>query len=191
VQSAPLSVLVEQMLHESDNVIAEVLARQVAIASHLPATFLGAAAAVRAVLAKFGIEIGAGLRDGSGLAAADRVSPASLVAVLRLAAGYLPSGTKQSPSTQASTLIAALPVAGWSGTLDNRYVSGSAANAAGDVRAKTGSIDGVTTLAGYVHDRSGRLLIFSFDSDRTPSGGTHAAEQALDRIVAALAACGC
>ena len=191
VASAPLSIMIEQMLHESDNVIAEVLARQVAVAEHTPATFLGAASAVRAVLEKLGADVGSGMRDGSGLAAADRIAPASLVAVLRLVSGNLPAGAKTAPVTQASTLIAALPVAGWSGTLATRYVSGAAATAAGDVRAKTGSIDGVTTLAGYVHDRSGRLLVFSLDADRTPSGGTHAAEQALDRIVGALATCGC
>jgi D-alanyl-D-alanine carboxypeptidase/D-alanyl-D-alanine-endopeptidase (penicillin-binding protein 4) len=191
VASAPLSVLVEQMLHESDNVIADVLARQVAVARHLPASFLGAAQAVRAVLAGLGVDVGGGMRDGSGLAAGDRVSPASLAAVLRLAAGDPPRPAGAPSVRQASTLIAALPVAGWSGTLASRYTSGPTAAAAGEVRAKTGSLDGVTTLAGYVHDDSGRLLIFSFAADRTPLGGTTAAEQAIDRVVAALAACGC
>jgi len=112
-------------------------------------------------------------------------SPAALVGVLRIAAG---SGNS---TTQASALIAGLPVAGWSGTLATRYTSGDTAATAGDARAKTGSLDGVTTLAGFVHDRSGRLLVFSLDADHTPLGGTLAAEHALDRVVTALAGCGC
>jgi D-alanyl-D-alanine carboxypeptidase/D-alanyl-D-alanine-endopeptidase (penicillin-binding protein 4) len=190
VVSAPLAELTQQMLFESDNVIAEVLARQVAVARHLPTTFLGAAAAVRTVLAGDGVVVGTGMRDGSGLAAADRVSPVALVAVLRFAGGYLPA-VKSAPATQASALLAGLPVAAWSGTLSDRYLSGASANAAGYVRAKTGSIDGITTLAGFVHDRSGRLLVFSLDADQTPIGGTQAAEQSLDQVVTALAGCGC
>jgi D-alanyl-D-alanine carboxypeptidase/D-alanyl-D-alanine-endopeptidase (penicillin-binding protein 4) len=191
VESAPLSVLIEQMLHESDNVIAEVLARQVALAEKAPASFAGGAAAIRAVLARFGVQVGAGMKDGSGLAAADRVSPAALVDVLRLAADYLTPPKGVTLPTAIGTLVAALPVAGWSGTLDHRYLTGSPARFVGDVRAKTGSIDGVTTLSGYLHDSSGRLLVFSMDADRTPLGGTQAAEYALDDVVAAIAACGC
>ncbi|HEX8096123.1 D-alanyl-D-alanine carboxypeptidase, partial [Jatrophihabitans sp.] len=58
VRSAPVDVLIEQMMRASDNVIAEVLARQVAIATHRPASFSGAAAAVSAALASAGIRIG-------------------------------------------------------------------------------------------------------------------------------------
>jgi D-alanyl-D-alanine carboxypeptidase/D-alanyl-D-alanine-endopeptidase (penicillin-binding protein 4) len=187
VQSAPLEVIIEQMLQDSDNVIAEVLARQVAVARHITASFLGGAQAIRAVLATLGIQVGGGMRDGSGLAGADRVAPATLVQLLRVVAGYRATTVP----TDASALIAALPVAAWSGTLQDRYLSGPAAAAAGLVRAKTGSYTGVTSLAGYVHDHSGRLLVFSLDADRTPTYGTQAAESALDDIVADLASCGC
>jgi len=90
-----------------------------------------------------------------------------------------------------SLIVTALPVAAWSGTLINRYSSGAEAKLGGQVRAKTGSIDGITTLSGYVRDRSGRLLVFSMDADRTPIGGTRAAEYALDAVVTAIASCGC
>ncbi len=181
VYSAPLSVLIEQMLHQSDNVIAEVLARHVAIAAHRASSFLGAAHAVRAVLARLGARIGAGMLDGSGLSAADRVSPAALVAVLRVIAGTT------APSLRG--IVGALPVARWSGTLFDRFSSATTASAAGRVRAKTGTLTGVSSIAGYVHDRSGRLLVFAFDADR--AGATGAAEVALDRMAAALAGCGC
>ena len=183
VQSAPLSVLIEQMLQFSDNVIAECLARLVAIAHGDPATFTGAAAAVRAVLAAAGVAEHGRMYDGSGLAAADRLDAATLTGVLRLAV----------ITPRLRPLIAGLPVAAWSGTLDDRYLTGSAAAAGGDVRAKTGTLTGVSTLAGLVHTRTGRLLVFAFLADQVPPSfaGTRAADAALDGLAAALASCGC
>jgi D-alanyl-D-alanine carboxypeptidase/D-alanyl-D-alanine-endopeptidase (penicillin-binding protein 4) len=179
VASAPLSTLIEQMLLESDNVIAEALARQVAIAEHQPVSFTGSAAAIRLVLRGLGVDPGAGMVDGSGLAARDRLSPAALADVLRIAA-------RAAGHPDLRTLLASLPVAGWSGTLVGRYSGGPAA---GVVRAKTGTLTGVSALAGTVHDRSGRLLAFAFIADRT--GPTAAAEAALDAVTTRLAACGC
>jgi D-alanyl-D-alanine carboxypeptidase/D-alanyl-D-alanine-endopeptidase (penicillin-binding protein 4) len=181
VSSAPLGTLVAQMLEASDNVIAECLARQVALAEHLPASFVGAARAVRSVLSRLGVDPGGGMVDGSGLAARDRLSPATLTAVLRLV-----TGTAR-PALHA--VVTALPVAAWSGTLADRYLSGAERRAAGAVRAKTGSLTGVATLAGVVHDRGGRLLAFALMADRT--GATSLADAALDAIVTRLAACGC
>jgi D-alanyl-D-alanine carboxypeptidase/D-alanyl-D-alanine-endopeptidase (penicillin-binding protein 4) len=180
VQSAPLSELIDEMLQNSDNVIADVLARQVALAEHRPASFTGATAAIRTVLGRLGVQVGAGMRDGSGLSSADRVSPAALVGVLRLVARG---------SSQLSLIASELPVGGWSGTLDERYTTGRERRVAGRVRAKTGTLTAVSSLAGLVHDASGRLLVFSFDADRAVS--TYAADAALDAIVTALARCGC
>jgi serine-type D-Ala-D-Ala carboxypeptidase/endopeptidase (penicillin-binding protein 4) len=187
VSSAPLGTLVDQMLQESDNVIADVLARQVALAEHASASFLGAAAAVRTVLARLGVQVGAGMRDGSGLAADDRVSPAALTEVLRLIAGTA-GGAR---AAGARTAYDALPVAGWSGTLKDRYGTSPVVAAAGRVRGKTGTLTGVSSLAGAVRDAAGRLLVFALDADRAPPGGNYAAEAALDRVAATLAACGC
>ncbi|HEX5497438.1 MAG TPA: D-alanyl-D-alanine carboxypeptidase, partial [Mycobacteriales bacterium] len=76
VRSAPLVRIIEQMLAVSDNVLAECLARQVAIAGGAPASFAGAADAVRRVLRGLGVDItGEKLVDGSGLSPRDRVSP--------------------------------------------------------------------------------------------------------------------
>lgn len=186
VQSAPFSDLIEQMLQQSDNVIAECLARQVALATHATASFTGSAAAIRTVLAGLGTDPGAGMVDGSGLAAGDRVSTASLVGVLRLIA----SG----PRPALRDIVTALPVAGWSGTLADRYTTAASGGlAAGAVRAKTGTLTGVSALAGLVRDADGRLLVFAFIADRVPAGtaATTAAETALDAAAAALAACGC
>jgi D-alanyl-D-alanine carboxypeptidase/D-alanyl-D-alanine-endopeptidase (penicillin-binding protein 4) len=82
-------------------------------------------------------------------------------------------------------MLAGLPVAAWSGTLVDRYARGTARAGAGVVRAKTGTLTGVATLAGTVHDRGGRLLAFAFMSRSTAS--TADAEAALDRLAARLA----
>jgi D-alanyl-D-alanine carboxypeptidase/D-alanyl-D-alanine-endopeptidase (penicillin-binding protein 4) len=63
--------------------------------------------------------------------------------------------------------------------------------AAGAVRAKTGTLDGVSALAGLVLTADGRLLAFDVTADGVPTGATRGAEAALDRFAAALAGCGC
>ncbi len=185
VRSAPIGDLVSQMLAASDNVIAESLARQVAIAKHEPASFAGAAIAVRHVLLGLGVDVGTGMFDGSGLAAADRMTPDSLVQMLRVASA--------SRHPALHLVIGALPIAGWSGTLAGRYTSPSAKAGAGLVRAKTGTLTSVSTLAGLAHDADGRLLAFAVMADRVgrTAADTAAAEAAIDRIAATLAGCGC
>jgi D-alanyl-D-alanine carboxypeptidase/D-alanyl-D-alanine-endopeptidase (penicillin-binding protein 4) len=185
VRSATYGELLQQALMASDNVLTEMLGRQVALAEHQPASFLGAAAAIRAVLGDLGVEIGAGMTDASGLAGGDRLAPAALVAVLRLVAGPA--------RPQLHLVVTDLPVAGWAGTLSGRYTSAPASAAAGLVRAKTGTLTGVSTLAGFVPDAAGRLLAFSFVADRVgpTAAGTTAAEAALDVLTASLATCSC
>jgi D-alanyl-D-alanine carboxypeptidase/D-alanyl-D-alanine-endopeptidase (penicillin-binding protein 4) len=186
VESPPISELVDQMLQTSDNVIAECLARQVALATGRPATFTGAAAAIRSTLAGLGADPGPGMVDGSGLAASDRLSPEVLVGVLQAVVG--------SAHPTLHDIVAGLPVAAWSGTLADRYLRGTAAAAgAGLVRAKTGTLTSVSTLAGIVHAADGRLLVFALLADRVAAApaDTVAAEGALDRIAATLARCGC
>jgi D-alanyl-D-alanine carboxypeptidase/D-alanyl-D-alanine-endopeptidase (penicillin-binding protein 4) len=186
VQSPPYEVLVGQMLQSSDNVIAECLARLVARAVNAPATFIGAADAVAEVLRGLGVPAGAGMKDGSGLAADDRLSPAALAATLRVIV---------SPGHPVlHEIVTALPVAAWSGTLADRFLTSSAGAAgAGVVRAKTGTLTSVSALAGLVHDSDGRLLVFAFVADEVApgTGPTAAAEAALDRLAGILAGCGC
>lgn len=181
VQSAPIGLMVEQMLQTSDNVIAEALARQVAIKEGLPASFLGSAKAVRAVLQRLGIDVGTGLTDGSGLSAKDHVTAHALAQVLSLAAR----------TPRLAPLLADLPVGAWSGTLQQRYRGPVGKYAAGLVRAKTGTLSNVSTLAGVVHDHDGRLLVFVLMADRVPGGLTPYAEAAWDVAVTRIAQCGC
>ncbi|WP_128375392.1 D-alanyl-D-alanine carboxypeptidase/D-alanyl-D-alanine-endopeptidase [Streptomyces cavernae] len=180
VQSPPLSALVERMLTNSDNDIAEALARQTALASGEPASFDGAAAAVGSRLAELGLPLkGARFADGSGLDRADRLSAGLLTALLALA------GDTAHPELRS--VLTGLPVAGFTGTLSHRYSDESPAT--GLVRAKTGTLTGVNTLAGTVVDTDGRLLAFAFLASRTTD--PQAAQQTLDRAATALAGCGC
>jgi D-alanyl-D-alanine carboxypeptidase/D-alanyl-D-alanine-endopeptidase (penicillin-binding protein 4) len=179
VQSAPISRLVEQALSMSDNMLAEALARQVAIARKLPASFEGSAQAVIGALTDDKIDVtGVTLSDGSGLSQQDRVPASVLTAVVRGAADDSLDGT--------SAILSGLPVAGYDGTLFDR---GDAETAPGTVRAKTGTLMGVHALAGTVLTVDGRLLAFAVVADG--SGSDAAAESALDQFAAALAGCGC
>ncbi|SNQ46924.1 D-alanyl-D-alanine carboxypeptidase, serine-type, PBP4 family [Frankia canadensis] len=181
VRSPPVRVLVEKMLSESDNDLAESLGRLVAHRRGLPASFAGATRAVTDTVAGLGIPTaGMTLYDVSGLSTGDLIPPATLVALLRAAV------TAVRPELR--TLLTGLPVAGFSGTLDDRYGTSDTAAGAGEVRAKTGTLRNVSSLAGQVVDADGRLLLFAFLSPAQEATGTKAA---LDRVAAALAGCGC
>ncbi|MCX5247979.1 D-alanyl-D-alanine carboxypeptidase/D-alanyl-D-alanine-endopeptidase [Streptomyces sp. NBC_00201] len=178
VTSPPLSALVERMLTNSDNDIAEALARQTAVATGKPASFAGGASAIAGALKRLEVPLkGAEFHDGSGLNRDDRLT-ADLLTALLVKAGD-PSHPELRP------VLTGLPVAGFTGTLTTRYADG----AAGVVRAKTGTLTGVNTLAGTVVDQDGRLLAFAFLASDTTSAGE--AQSALDRTATALAACGC
>ncbi|MGW6567197.1 D-alanyl-D-alanine carboxypeptidase/D-alanyl-D-alanine endopeptidase [Streptomyces sp. NPDC054975] len=179
--SAPLSALVERTLTHSDNDLAEALARQTAVAREQPASFTGAGKAVQAELTALGLPTaGARFADGSGLSRDDRLSAALLTGLLTRAAD--PARPALRPA------LTGLPVGGFNGTLKSRFDTGPALGGAGLVRAKTGTLKGVNTLAGTVVTADGRLLAFAFLAGRTPSAGQ--AQPALDRLSAALVAPG-
>ncbi len=181
VQSPPMSVLVEYLLTESDNDVAEAVARQVAMNKGLPASFQGAAQAVTQVLTELGVEQGVVVNDGSGLSPANRITPVALARIVSLAADA------EHPDLRAT--ITGMPVAGFSGTLGPPRYSGQASRAgAGVVRAKTGTLAGVSTLAGMVRDADGRLLAFAF---MLGDGKGYVNPLTLDRLAAEVARCGC
>jgi serine-type D-Ala-D-Ala carboxypeptidase/endopeptidase (penicillin-binding protein 4) len=184
VYSPPLAQMVQQMLLESNNVIAENLARHVALASGRPASFSGAAAAEMAVLRKLGVT-GVHLVDGSGLSPRDRITPAALVALVRLAS---------SPAqAQLRATITGLPVAGFSGTLaPGGSVFAEAGRAAlGVVRAKTGNLDTVAALAGIAYAKDGQLLSFAVMADKFKAASLAQAGAQMARLATVLAGCGC
>lgn len=183
VQSPPLVHVVDWMLQQSDNVIAEAMARQVALAAGQEASFDGASAAMAAKLQELGLPADESiLYDGSGLSRFNGISPSLLTEVLSLA--------MNGDNGQLSSLFGGLPVAGWSGTLRTRFATPESNQAGrGVVRAKTGSLTGVNTMAGELVTADGRILLFAILADRTGESG--AARQALDKITTTLTECGC
>jgi D-alanyl-D-alanine carboxypeptidase/D-alanyl-D-alanine-endopeptidase (penicillin-binding protein 4) len=170
------------MLSESNNVIAETLARQVAIATGRPGTFKGAADAVMAVAARFKVT-GLSLVDGSGLSPLDRISPRALVSLVRLAARSGPPGLRP--------VITGLPVAGFSGTLGpGSFFGPFGPKALGTVRAKTGNLTRAATMAGVAYTANGQVLAFAFMANGFSQRMGVLPELTLAQLATALASCG-
>jgi D-alanyl-D-alanine carboxypeptidase/D-alanyl-D-alanine-endopeptidase (penicillin-binding protein 4) len=173
--SLPLADLVERALTESDNDIAESLARQTAIAAGEPASFAGGGRAVMNRLRTLELPLtGARFTDGSGLDRKDKVTASLLTALLARAA--------DPAEPQLRPVLTGLPVAGFSGTLQRRFTDDPPAT--GVIRAKTGTLTGVNTLAGTAVDARGRLLGFAFMAGATQTPDS--AQKALDKLSAAL-----
>jgi len=178
VNSAPLSDVVEYMLHVSDNTIAENLTRVLALHDGRRAVPTEAMASVREALGNLEVDqTGLELYDGAGFSVRNRIPPRVLTEALRAATF----------AEQTSEVPGWLAEAGLTGTLDDRYRS---TRGAGVVRAKTGSLTGVTALAGIVFTAQGRPLVFSVLADGMPYGQDRP-QAAIDGFVDALAECGC
>lgn len=187
VSSAPFSELVEHTMQTSDNVLAEALAREVAIVRGGPPTFAGGASETLAALTQAGFDpSGAVLVDGSGLSTDDAV-PARILGTLLAAAATPAEGDRDTDFLRP--LITGLPVAGGDGTLDDRFAPDAASAAGrGTVRAKTGTLTNVSSLAGLVTDADGRLLVFAFMSN---GASPATVRPRLDAMAADLSGCGC
>ncbi len=178
VWSPTVAELVELTLQTSDNDLAEALLRLAAIGSKQPATFAGGAATVTNTLTTLAVPVtGLRLLDGSGLARGDAVSARTLATLLRLAA--------DGSHPELAPILEGLPVAGFSGTLADRFGTGPTRGAAGVARAKTGTLTGVSTLAG-VTTVDGAPVVFVVLADRVPTAATLQARADLDRVVALL-----
>lgn len=181
VESAPLAQVVQFFLEHSDNTVTEVVSRYVALDQSLPASFEGGTKAVLSAVARLGVDVtGAHLSDASGLAEDSALTPTTLTDLVELV---------MDPDQPALRAVAVgLPIAGLTGTLDDRYLESPAR---GLVRAKTGSLAGVKGLAGTVTDEQGRQLVFAVLVTHPKADGPFAARQAIDRFVTALQGCGC
>jgi serine-type D-Ala-D-Ala carboxypeptidase/endopeptidase (penicillin-binding protein 4) len=183
VLSPPLYQIVQHVISLSDNEAAEVLLRQAAIATGRPASFRGGVRTVRTTLRQLGLDLTAAkFSDGSGLARSDRLPIRLLLQVLQLAA--------QPQHAELNSLVSALPVAGFSGSLAYRFLHGADAGL-GVVRAKTGTLTGVHGLAGILTSASGSALVFAVVADDAPRHHPLRAQAQLDRIAALLATCSC
>ncbi|TNC21102.1 D-alanyl-D-alanine carboxypeptidase/D-alanyl-D-alanine endopeptidase [Amycolatopsis alkalitolerans] len=186
VRSAPLTELVANLLRISDNNLAEAVGRQTAIANGAPATFAGVAQTTLNVLAQNGFDVsGISINDGSGLSPMNKVPPKLLAQLLTVAAAPDNSDPR---TAKLRPILAGLPVAGGSGTLADRFGDPSSSAGKGWVRAKTGTLSGVNTLAGEVLDKDGRVLVFAMMSN---GSAILEARPALDTLAATLRGCGC
>jgi len=144
--SLPLREVVGQMLRESDNATAELLLKELGLQVEGAGTFDAGARAVARVLTEAGFDLtGTALVDGSGLAAGNAVDCGLLVELL-------------THEATRPALEAGMPVAGETGTLADRFLDSPAA---GRVRAKTGTLNQVTGLAGYVDGTGGAEHAFA------------------------------
>jgi D-alanyl-D-alanine carboxypeptidase/D-alanyl-D-alanine-endopeptidase (penicillin-binding protein 4) len=183
VQSATVRQQVDLMLQTSDNYLAEVLGRMAAVAAGQPGSNDGATATVYKQVQDLGISTdGLRVADVSGLSLGNQVSAGQLSDVVRA----ITSGTERS----LRAAIGGFPVAGLTGTLGSRYTDASTEGGAGLVRAKTGTLNSVIALSGYVVDADGRLLVFSFIGNGLAPGAA-GNKAALDRTATVLASCGC
>lgn len=171
VKSAPLDIRLRDMMVHSDNLLAESIGRQVAKAKNKPQTFAGATEATMDALREVGVTLdNCTLHDNSGMSDKNRLTAQTLDEVL--------ANEKTRP------LLDMLPVSSAEGTLEDRYGEGSGAEkAAGWVRAKTGTLSGVSALAGTITTQDGRPLTFAFLSNGSDVGR---ARPALDKLAAAL-----
>jgi len=182
VQSAPLREIAARILEVSDNEGAEVLSHQVGRAVTGSGTFADGAAAVTQTLQGLGVTAAFDIHDGSGLSRENRITPLALVEVLRLAVD---------PShPELNAVATALPVAGFTGSLTNRFDQ-PFPESRGLVRAKTGTLTNVSSLAGIAVDQDGHEMLFALMADQIAKPDETKAQRALDAAAGALGACHC
>jgi D-alanyl-D-alanine carboxypeptidase/D-alanyl-D-alanine-endopeptidase (penicillin-binding protein 4) len=153
----------------SDDFFAEILTKQLGVRFGRGGTTAAGARVVSAAMAHYGLQ--PSIVDGSGLSRADRSSPQQVVSLLR-SIWHTAVGRE---------LVSTLPVVGVSGTTAHIGVH---TRAQGRCRAKTGTLDGVTNLAGYCQAAGSHTLAFALFLD----GPTlDQARALLTRLVGAIA----
>lgn len=165
-----------RMMKQSDNFYAEAMFYQLAAhQGHRPARAKDAAAIVKRLISKVGLgHRPYRIADGSGLSLYNYLSADLEVRLLRYA---------YRNSTVYLHLLPSLPVAGSDGTLRNRMRGSFAAD---NVKAKTGTLEGVSALAGYCTAANGHRLCFSIINQGVMH--TSNARRFQDRVCNALCA---
>lgn len=180
VSSPDVADLIEHNLRDSDNTGVETLTRQVGLVAHRGGDFAGATRAVRETLKRLGLWApGMVVDDTCGLSRDNRVTPAVLAKAMQLVV----------TGNRFRALLPGLPVGGVSGTLTDRFDDARERSGRGIVRAKTGSLRDVTTLAGYLVTADGSPLIFVLMANRVTRPLT--VRDWMDTTTARWAACGC
>ena len=162
VESPPLAELIRDINKFSNNVMARQLYLSLGDGSGG-----GAANAVRYWLERKGLRVPELVLDnGSGLSRSERISAQSLAAML--------NNAWQSPLMPE--FVASLPITGVDGTMKKRLRDNGAT---GQSHIKTGTLDGVKTMAGYARDKKGRWHIVVFLINHPNAGAGQGAQDAL------------
>jgi serine-type D-Ala-D-Ala carboxypeptidase/endopeptidase (penicillin-binding protein 4) len=162
--SPPLKRLLGLMLPPSDNFFAETLIKDLGARFGGAGTTAAGAAMVRKVIARFGIH--ARLVDGSGLSHTDATTPRQVVSLL----------ADLAPSPLGTTLRNDMAIAGHTGTLSERM---RGTPAAGRCQGKTGTLEGVSNLAGYCRAANGDVVAFAFFTDGIETTRAHTIQDAM------------
>lgn len=162
---APIGDIVTEINRDSQNLHAEVLLRQLGRAAGTGSSFCGLLQ-IQEFLDEIGVSRASyDIADGSGLSNYNRATPATITALLRHAAA----------APWGKAFRASLPVGGASdGTLKFRF-RGTALE--GKISAKTGTLNHVDALSGYMQARSGKILVFSIIVNDRPLESASAVQQ--------------
>lgn len=175
-RSKPLAVILRDLNKYSNNFMAEELLK--AVSAHTlgpPGTTAGGASLAAGFLRSVGADSAAfRVADGSGLSRDNRLTPRAILGVVRRMVGDFGA---------APEFVASLSVGGIDGTLARRLDEN---DLRGAVRAKTGLLDGVTSISGILHTRSRGDLLFSMITNGF-DGEPRAMHKIEERVLAALA----
>jgi D-alanyl-D-alanine carboxypeptidase len=177
IESPPLAKMIRFALLYSDNVLSQRLAMLAARKNGYPVTEDGLNEMIKSKVAEIGVDTaGVRLVDGSGLSKNNKV-PAKSVAQLLL---------KIKSDVRLKPIYDHLPVSGESGTLASRFLE-TAPQAVGLVRAKTGSIKGTVSLAGFATsgEKEYVFVVLADEVGRTKRL-QDAARRAIDRMLGTI-----
>ncbi len=165
--SAPLSELIRDINKFSNNVMARQLFLSLGMSSAEPATIAHSEQAVHDWLVQKQLNFPElALENGAGLSRAERISPHSMALLLQAA-----QSSPLQPEFEAS-----LPIMGIDGTLKKRLPDSMVTSQA---HLKTGTLDGVKAVAGYVRSRSGKQWIMVFFINHPNASAGQRAQDAL------------
>jgi len=177
-QSPPLQTIMDWMLLWSDNTLGNRMAMHASMKAGFGYTESGIEKVFVKTLTDLEVDsTGLNAVDGSGLSKSNKVSARMLGQLL----------LKTYNNDKYRSIYGGLPIGGISGTMKSRFVK-SAPSAIGLVRAKTGTLNGTVSMAGYVQGGD-KEYIFVAIADQIPKGTTaaKAARTALDKVLAKFA----
>ena len=178
-QSPTVAEILNWMMLWSDNVLAERLARLSARAAGYSMDLKGVDTIFRALLVRLEIDDSKlVVADASGLSKKNRITA-------KLMGELLYNIHKDE---KYALLYDSLPIGGVSGTLQNRFIT-TAPTAVGLVRAKTGTLNGTATLAGYVQSTDREYIFVTLADDiALGNAALNKARAAIDRVLGRIAA---